>query len=202
MKKTCAKCGNSFEGEDRRKYCSRACYLATREVDRSRVCECCGEPFQTKKYPDQRFCSLRCVGMANRRMARIQVCPECGGSFASGTKSRKFCSKRCAGRAREKGAKLIGTVNGMWAFKLLEHAPDAPHLLAAWLAGLTPKQVDAVWPALLTEQFGDGDRASIAQCCQLIRRIYREGALRAVQSDASIPRPQPLASIASTRKLA
>lgn len=68
----CIQCGKSFSSvKKNRKYCSDKCKHAWlsahgRFNDREiRICERCGKEFETSKYDETRFCSLRCA-KANR----------------------------------------------------------------------------------------------------------------------------------------
>lgn len=89
----------------RSKYCSKEC--ANKAKVRSEIvnCEVCGKPFQKKRSnPGRRFCSKKCMGIAQRghtrreKDGRILRCDYCGRPFYS-QKSRldtsRFCSKYC-----------------------------------------------------------------------------------------------------------
>jgi hypothetical protein len=86
LTKSCEHCGTVFEQKrnetdprfSKRRFCSRACYNASRpEVTHAaRRCERCGEPFQSD-YARQRWCSIECgtkaAGERRRDADRIRV---------------------------------------------------------------------------------------------------------------------------------
>lgn len=119
--RTCIGCGKTFSvPPSRLKYgpalwCSAPCRYSTPgwhdtvkpTQRRSATCEICGVQFDAVLSKVARFCSRRCVGVANgrRRAAgikkqRVYTCAECGKTFtdkACLAHRKRFCSRTCLG---------------------------------------------------------------------------------------------------------
>ena len=75
--KVCEYCGKEFLGTAIQKYCSVTCQRKARTKrinkfgDHIRICECCGEEYEAKKY-NQRFCSSKCKQRFYAQNKRLQ----------------------------------------------------------------------------------------------------------------------------------
>lgn len=102
--KTCLLCGSDFKSYNDGKFCTAACYSASRPRA-SANCENCGADF-SKKESGQRFCCLKCSSESTRasRVPRIKIprpyslssCPVCGSQIRnSPSQNQKHCSYEC-----------------------------------------------------------------------------------------------------------
>ena len=97
----CEQCGKALAGQQTR-FCTTACWYASRAWSKEGVCEVCAGAF-TKKYRDQRCCSRECGNKA-KSADRSQVCQSCNAVFERPHgKARMYCSRSCAmtGRYRK-----------------------------------------------------------------------------------------------------
>lgn len=112
---TCAKCGVSFTGPARRKYCSRNCARADRGPAWNRgmsggkgkprtrvekICEGCGVRFEAFAYhaATRRFCNMACYHRDRWGGVRSQgaICANCGSGFTfTECDPRIYCSHPC-----------------------------------------------------------------------------------------------------------
>lgn len=93
-----------------------------REGPIQKVCEICATPFAVKRcHSKARFCSMRCVGLSQRGMARparaqvIKSCEICATDFSiyrSHAHRSDCCSRRCAGVLR--AGRQSGAGNANW----------------------------------------------------------------------------------------
>lgn len=99
----CFVCGGEFKtlhvyGNEKQKYCSRACY-ATTQVKYSEIdCLACGKPFKPTnngRGGTIQFCSVACSNSYGRTTRYDHVCVGCGSSFTSKRRESKYCSARC-----------------------------------------------------------------------------------------------------------
>ncbi len=115
----CAICGETFEGRQNQKYCSERCKWRRprrqmdaaglerrRERDRlrkrpSRICSVCGHSY-APTGGDQKYCSRRCGGIANRRRPwpsckiYFPECVICSRRFTARSRPKqKLCGKEC-----------------------------------------------------------------------------------------------------------
>ena len=67
----------------------------------TRVCEYCGEPYQTYPSVRKHYCSIRCAGAA-KRTGEMVPCVQCGALFYRHIckLERRYCSQSCAVTAR------------------------------------------------------------------------------------------------------
>lgn len=66
----------------------------------ARICEHCGQEYQTYRSVRPRFCSSACAGAAKRQGQYVE-CLQCGKQiWEHPSQSRKYCSKSCACTAR------------------------------------------------------------------------------------------------------
>lgn len=103
--KKCSKCGlekdiNEFPKDSRKKdghspYC-KACKVRKKY---KHICEVCGKEFENLKKHDGKYCSRKCMGIAEQNREEL-ICETCGKHFfrrKGVIKSiRCFCSKECA----------------------------------------------------------------------------------------------------------
>ncbi len=98
MIKICERCGEEFEGEQKRKYCSSKCFgLATR-VDKEKPCEQCGTMFESEPNKKRRYCSKKCSGLSHQTN-KIIPCANCGKDIkviACKQGIKRYCSRECA----------------------------------------------------------------------------------------------------------
>lgn len=121
---TCLVCGTQFFTRKLiRKYCSKACLPAYREMRKLRrerlwaikhasiTCPTCGRDFQRQTY-GQRFCSRQCI-LAQEEHRKLLLalqtkdpdrfgrkpCPQCGQEFRHKKSHQVYCSKACVSAA-------------------------------------------------------------------------------------------------------
>lgn len=73
MEKICDSCKGKFETRDeRRKFCSRACYIKSRTTKEEYTCISCGGKFKTNKARaiNRKYCSLKCVPVGSWNIGR------------------------------------------------------------------------------------------------------------------------------------
>lgn len=105
MMKKCSKCGevkdiNDFPKDGRKKdghstYCKK-CKVRKKY---KHVCEVCGKEFENLKKHEGRFCSRKCMGIAEQNREEL-ICETCGKHFyrRKGVikSARNFCSRECS----------------------------------------------------------------------------------------------------------
>lgn len=99
----CAQCGNVYHPKTKTsRYCSSACWYASRKEGRMIHCEACGKEFE-RRFATQRACSVEC-GNKLKEANRSCSCEQCGESFVRPHgKKQRFCSRRCSMIARKGG---------------------------------------------------------------------------------------------------
>jgi hypothetical protein len=106
LTRDCAHCRRPFRPTNEgprgalQRYCSRACYMAVKTVDRHRTCAGCGQGFDYQSK-DQRFCSKACANRAESAQPGPQrSCPMCGQFFTDRSRAgiRQYCSNKCMKR--------------------------------------------------------------------------------------------------------
>jgi 5-methylcytosine-specific restriction endonuclease McrA len=117
---TCEQCGQTFSDylSNRSRFCSRACYLASRAVNHPHTCKTCGRTFSSTqsgtKAEQAQFCSRTCAQAPNR-VGEQRSCEVCGALFyakAARVKAggARFCSNPCRLRGQSEWMKGRGTV--------------------------------------------------------------------------------------------
>ena len=107
----CEHCGKDLEGAQQTRFCSTACWYASRKWERNGDCAVCGQPF-VKKYREQVCCSRGC-GNKYKSADREQVCPVCGAVFERPHgKSRTYCSRTCAMTGRYRKGQVRAHADG------------------------------------------------------------------------------------------
>ena len=124
----CENCGNEFElkkhGRRDVRFCSDKCcsawyrsnVLASRPKKYTRVCECCGQSYQTN-YENQKYCSNECRFEARRKYEEsrkkeprpkrhTKECEHCGKTYQTNSKKQKYCSAECRIAASRTGRTL------------------------------------------------------------------------------------------------
>ena len=99
----CVRCGTEFQSRRAdKKYCTRACYFASRNKAVTRLCEICGVEFTTPyRFRTVRTCSSKCNGTRISQTSRkreVKQCLACGCDFEvtqSHKNERKYCSYEC-----------------------------------------------------------------------------------------------------------
>lgn len=104
VKRQCKMCCNTLK-KGQEKYCSRFCRGKDEAVVRvTKICEYCGETFDSRIKKKQRFCSEICASKdysvkhkGKYKVAREdRICLFCGKSFhIKVTSDHRFCSKEC-----------------------------------------------------------------------------------------------------------
>ena len=97
MKKTCLKCGRTFEGNTNQKFCSILCKRLYKEELpknlKSRKCEICGKEFYSTYK--KKYCSKNCEAIGREKNTIVEKgCIECGKIF-KGQKHSLTCSRKC-----------------------------------------------------------------------------------------------------------
>ena len=100
MEKTCPKCGSTFTGDRRRRYCSRACQPAKARTRVTKTCQGCGKQFEAFAHhaETRRFCNMACYHKTRWGGVKSasQTCENCGAIFESfDCEPRRFCSHPC-----------------------------------------------------------------------------------------------------------
>lgn len=97
--KTCPTCGGKFVGFYHQKYCSPACWYATKPP-KKRTCPVCENEYEPGT-PGQVYCSQACRGAGMRRPDKPTACARCGGSMPPRAPAgQKYCSHSCSAQSR------------------------------------------------------------------------------------------------------
>jgi len=84
-----------------RLFCSRECWIKSKGDSRIGKCTHCGGTMLLH-HEDQKFCSVRCKGLAERTGFVKLVCAYCGTKFevrpSDAARGTKFCSRSCYGK--------------------------------------------------------------------------------------------------------
>jgi hypothetical protein len=97
--KTCPTCGGKFVGYYHQKFCSPACWYATKPP-KKRTCPVCNLEFEPGT-PGQVYCSVACKGLGLSRKDKATACAHCGGRMPERANARqKYCSHSCASSSR------------------------------------------------------------------------------------------------------
>lgn len=80
----------------------RAALKEQRIEEQTRPCEQCGKPF-TSPQALKRFCSLACMGLAQRKPKELKTCEHCGRTFTLRDAGRweRFCSLSCSSKVAQ-----------------------------------------------------------------------------------------------------
>jgi endogenous inhibitor of DNA gyrase (YacG/DUF329 family) len=116
IERTCETCGKPFTADSAaRRFCSKACWYASRRIHLVRSCDSCGREFLPTKATSQ-FCSRKCVSLRpspKRKSREPKACENCGAMYGprpsevrSNWLKRKHCSRRCAGDAARRSVQL------------------------------------------------------------------------------------------------
>src|SRR4051812_28507049 len=101
LERHCARCGNSFRGDQADRFCSRDCAWRHRlevsgRVQKQRLHECpiCRKLFM-RKGPNAFFCGQACYRAATK--AAVKRCLFCAVEFSSARRpDKKYCSRKCS----------------------------------------------------------------------------------------------------------
>lgn len=118
--RTCKHCGKIFEIDrwTANKFCSQECSRAGQSrspLGRATYqCLICGMPIDGRVSMPKKYCSMKCVGIANRAPIRMRDCEWCGKEFQLLPKSLKvrFCGKACADKFHV--GRFTGEKNPKW----------------------------------------------------------------------------------------
>lgn len=105
--KICPQCGNEFSctKSQERKFCSRECYIKSKQTGKDIQCDNCGKIFHRNQYHIDRqkkkgqnnFCSMKCQKeYLHKQTHEIRKCEVCGDEFeVSKLSTQRFCSDEC-----------------------------------------------------------------------------------------------------------
>jgi len=113
MIKQCLFCSKEFKTKPshatRRKCCSRECISALKKKNRTKQCLVCEKDFDHKGFPDQKYCSKKCMGLDHRKPDRF--CIRCKKLIEHKPSNLKYCSKECYTKSQEGSTPL----NAFWS---------------------------------------------------------------------------------------
>ena len=107
IKKICPQCGKEFECSKSKetKFCSRECFINSKQTGRDIVCDNCGKIFYRRQYHIDRqknknqnnFCSMKCQkDYLHKVRFEFRECEICGEPFeVSKLSKQRFCSDAC-----------------------------------------------------------------------------------------------------------
>lgn len=105
--KICPQCGKEFSymKSKERKFCSKECYIKSKQTGTDIQCDNCGKTFHRRQYHIDRqakknqnnFCSMQCQKeYLHKQRFENRVCEICGNNFEVSKRStQKFCSDEC-----------------------------------------------------------------------------------------------------------
>lgn len=105
--KICPQCGEEFSymKSQERKFCSKECYIKSKQTGRDIQCDNCGKTFHRRQYHIDRqkkrgqnnFCSMECQKeYLHKQTHEMRKCEICGDEFeVSKLSTQRFCSDRC-----------------------------------------------------------------------------------------------------------
>lgn len=105
--KICPQCGKEFSyiKSKERKFCSKECYIKSKQTGKDIQCDNCGKVFHRRQYHIDRlekkgqnsFCSLKCQKeYLHKHTHEIRKCEICGKEFeVSKLSTQRFCSDEC-----------------------------------------------------------------------------------------------------------
>ena len=116
--RTCPQCGGEYWGRPT-KYCSRACYIATKKTGEERPCAICGTTMYVAEWDRSRItCSYECAGKWHAREhvqennplwlgPLTKKCKGCDQTFqySRSDQKRKYCSHACYAAAHSRIAR-------------------------------------------------------------------------------------------------
>jgi hypothetical protein len=76
------------------------------------TCASCGTPIHDRKHPNRKYCSLRCVGEAKRRLG-ARRCVVCDKEFTPSRSTQTTCSQAC-GHALQRTMTVVPWQDRLW----------------------------------------------------------------------------------------
>ena len=122
--KICPQCGKEFSyiKSRERKFCSKECYIKSKQTGEDIQCDNCGKLFHRRQYHIDRqknrgqnsFCSLKCQKeYLHKQTYEMRQCEICGEKFeVSKLSTQRFCSDECQIRWQ---ATQVGSLNPRFA---------------------------------------------------------------------------------------